>query len=166
MHRRQPRHALDLALGGVRPRQRDIVSHRGGEQEGLLRHPADRRAQRVHLVFLQRHAVPADAAGRQRVLAQQQAQQRGLAAAGGADDAQGLAASQAQLDRAQRRRDLPRISEVQAVPAGSPLGSLASAPLSSTEAGALSTGSSRFQPARPRSSNDSTQPAANIGQIN
>jgi len=39
-------------------------------------------------------------------------------------------------------------------------------PLSSIESGASSTGCSRSHAALPRSSSDSTQPAANIGQIN
>jgi hypothetical protein len=46
-----------------------------------------------------------------------------------------------------------------------PAGDAVTLPLSVTVSGAVSTGSSRAHAARPRSINDSTQPAANIGQI-
>ena len=47
-----------------------------------------------------------------------------------------------------------------------PAGAAVIMPLSSTETGACSIGSSRSQAARARSNSDNTQPAANIGQIN
>jgi hypothetical protein len=49
---------FDLRARGVGAGQRDVVRNRGGEQEGLLRHPADGGAQRLQLVLVERVAAP------------------------------------------------------------------------------------------------------------
>jgi hypothetical protein len=46
-----------------------------------------------------------------------------------------------------------------------PAGAAATPPLSATDSGARNSGSSRAHAALPRSMSDSTQPAANIGQM-
>ena len=65
----------------------DVLARRRRQQERLLRHHADARAEVLLADGLDRRAVDADRARRRRIEAQQQRQQRGLAAAGVADDA-------------------------------------------------------------------------------
>jgi hypothetical protein len=56
----QLRRLLDLGARGVGLGQRDVLRDRGREQERLLRHPGDGRAQRRQPVVLDRLAAPAD----------------------------------------------------------------------------------------------------------
>ena len=82
---------------------RDVFAGAGRQQERVLRHDGDsvaemRFADRVH-----RRAVDADAAGGRRVEAQQQRQQRALAATRVADDAVETAGLDAQVHIVQHR---------------------------------------------------------------
>ena len=93
-----------LDRGGVhRPAHRDVLARAGREQERLLRHQADRAPEvRVGEPF-DGLTVDQQRAGRCRVEAQQQRQQRALAAAGVADDADELPGFDLQVQPVQHR---------------------------------------------------------------
>src|SRR5471030_409486 len=80
------RRRFDLRLRQAAPHV-DVLARRGGQQEGVLRHQAELGAELLVGDGVQRHAVDGDAAVARRIKAQQQRQQRRLAAAGVADDA-------------------------------------------------------------------------------
>ena len=93
---------LDLRVG-QRPAHGNVLARRGRQQERLLRHHADALAEVVLGDRLDRRAVDADRAGRGRIEAQQQRQQRALAAAGVADDAMEAARIDPQVQPVQHR---------------------------------------------------------------
>ena len=69
------------------PPHGNVVAHRTGQQKRVLRHQPHIGAELVVAEVRQRNAIQRDAARLRRVEAQQQAQQRGLATAGVADQA-------------------------------------------------------------------------------
>ena len=91
----------------VGPRQRDVVGDRRREQERLLRHPRDGGAQACQRVVGEREPAPANRSCRQRVVAQQQVQQRRLAGAGRPDDAERFAGPQLERRVGERAAPLP-----------------------------------------------------------
>ncbi len=89
MHRRQPSHALDLGAARLGTGERDVLGDRGREQERLLRHPGESRAQGGESVLRQRRAGQTDLAVLRLVMPQQELNQRRLAGAGRPDHAEG-----------------------------------------------------------------------------
>ncbi len=80
-----------LRVGGVGPAVDDVVAHRAVQQRGVLRHHADLRAQAVLRHVRDVLAVDQDAAALEVVEAQQQVDERRLARARAADQADLLA---------------------------------------------------------------------------
>src|SRR5579875_3522999 len=85
-----------------------MLSDRPGEQEALLRHVAQVRAELLDVEAAHVMAIDADAAGIDVVEARQQLDERRLAGAGLADERDGLPGRDAQIDAAQRLRWLGR----------------------------------------------------------
>ena len=81
----------------------DVLAHRAVEEQRVLRQVADRLAEAAALVGEGALAVEVDAAGGRRPEADDQPRQRRLAGAGGADDAEHLAALDLERDVAQER---------------------------------------------------------------
>ena len=151
--------------------QRDVVGDRRGEQERLLRHPADRVAQGVKRVVVAARCPPqATRPASGAWCRSSSAQQRRLAGAGRADQAQRLARAPAQRHVGQRRLRLAAVVKATCSSAADPAATLRAAcrgrrPLS----GASSIGCRRAQrgacrvrsataPSRPRTSARSAGP--------
>ena len=106
---RDLRRVAHLVVGGVLFAVADVLRDGAGEEDRLLRHEADLRAQLLlrHLAHV--HAVHQDAAAVDVVEARNQVDQGGLARAGAADDRGHLARAAPERDirdaRAPRRRD-------------------------------------------------------------
>ena len=101
------RRGLDVALGGVGIAEADVLLDRAVEQEGVLVDHRDHRAdlregERAEIV-----AADPDRAGVGIVEPQQQPHDRGLAAAGGADDADALAGADAEIEPVMHGRRVP-----------------------------------------------------------
>ena len=90
-----------LVVAGVRAAVADVFHGVEREDHGILRHDADRAAQRLQRQVTHVHAVEADAAGLRIVEAQQQLEQGGLAGAGRADHGHRLAG--ADIEREMRQ---------------------------------------------------------------
>ncbi len=103
---------LDARLVGPGIAVGDVVLERGGEQEGVLLHHRDRPAQRLQRDAADVLAVDGDAPRCHVVEARDQVRDRRLAAAGRADDADGLAAARLEADAGERRAPEARIGEV------------------------------------------------------
>ena len=80
-----------LLVGRVEPAVADVVHHRVGEQERILQHDADLRAQAGSGHIAHIDAVDRHRAARHIVEARQQIDDRGLARAGRPDDRDRLA---------------------------------------------------------------------------
>ena len=93
--------AADLLERRVGAAEGDVLADRGGEQEALLRHDAELPAQRAHLHVAQVVAVDADRALGRVVEARQQLHERRLAGARVADERDGLAGGDAEVDAVQ-----------------------------------------------------------------
>ena len=114
----RPGRRLDLGVGRVRSAVGDVVAHRAGEQERLLRHDAELAAVRVEVEVAQVDAVDRHRARRRVVEAGDQLDERRLAGAGLAHERDGLAGRDVQVDAGDRlvaRR--ARVAEVHVVAA-------------------------------------------------
>ena len=94
-------HLSSLRVGAA---EADVLRDRFGEEKRLLRHHADPVAQLAQRNRLDRTSVDEDRAGRRLERAREQREQRRLAAAGAADDADGLAVAHVEVDVAQHGR--------------------------------------------------------------
>ena len=83
---REPRRLLDLGVARLPAAVADVVADGVVEQHGVLRHHADRRAQRFLRDVADVLAVDGDAPAADLVEAEQQARDGRLAGAGGSDD--------------------------------------------------------------------------------
>ena len=102
---------LDLGVGGVGPAVGDVGAHGVGEEERVLEHDADLRAQRVERDVAHVDAVDADRPGLHVVEAGEQQAHGRLARARRADERDGLAGRDAQREVASTGSEL-QVAEV------------------------------------------------------
>ena len=95
---RRDRRCQHLVVGGVRPAVADVLHDRAVKQRDVLRHDGDGLAQALLRDARDVLAVDQDAAALQIVEALQQGEQRRLAAAGMADQADALARPEVQIE--------------------------------------------------------------------
>ena len=100
---RQPRRLLHLGIGGVPAAVADVVADGVVEQHGVLRHHADRRAQRRLRDVADILAVDQDPAAGDVIEAEQQPRDRRFAGAGGPDDRNRLAGRHLEAETFQDR---------------------------------------------------------------
>ena len=101
---RELRRLHDLGVGGGRPTVRDVVVHGAAEEHGVLQHEADLAAEPLDREVAQIDAVDQDLAAGGVVKARDHADDRGLAAAGRADDPHELARLDSGVNVLQHRR--------------------------------------------------------------
>jgi len=104
-----------LGLSGIGSPETQVAGDRAGEQVGLLRHQADGAPQCGQRQFAHIDAIYKNAARGDIEQPGNEAQQRRLARARGADDGNGLAGFDAQVDVAQRWHRRARILEADAL---------------------------------------------------
>ena len=117
---RAARRLLDLGVARIRPREGDVVAHRGGEQERVLRDRRDRAPQLAQVELAHVDAVDEHAPCLHVVEARDQRCQRRLARAGAPDQRERAALGDVEIDLVQDR-PLGVVAEAHALePHGSP----------------------------------------------